>query len=120
MIKNSGIGIDLVHIKKFEKITYLKKPSFYKKIFLLSEIKYCLKFKKPAEHFAGKFAIKESVKKSIDEPISFLDIETFYSNSKLKIKLHKNWKQKYKVLGSISHENEYAIGMVISEKIKFQ
>jgi holo-[acyl-carrier protein] synthase len=119
MIKNSGIGIDLVHIKKFEKITYLKKPSFYKKIFLPSEIKYCLKFKKPAEHFAGKFAIKESVKKSIDEPISFLDIETFYSNSKLKIKLHKNWNQKYKVLGSISHENEYAIGMAISEKIKF-
>ena len=118
MFKNFGIGIDLVHIKKFEKITYLKKPSFYKKTFLLSEIKYCLKFKKPAEHFAGKFAIKESVKKSINGPIPFLDIETFYSNSKLKIKLHKNWNQKYKVLGSISHENEYAIGMVISEKIK--
>tara|TARA_B110000438_G_scaffold57689_1_gene57720 strand:+ start:737 stop:1096 length:360 start_codon:yes stop_codon:yes gene_type:complete len=118
MIENFGIGIDLVHIKKFQKITYLKKPSFYEKIFFPSEIKYCLKFKKPAEHFAGKFAIKESVKKSIDQPIPFLDIQTFYSNSKLKIKLHKNWNQKYKVLGSISHENEYAIGMVISEKIK--
>ena len=117
MIKNSGIGIDLVHIKKFEKITYLKKPSFYKKIFLLSEIKYCLKFKKPAEHFAGKFAIKESVKKSINEPISFLDIETFHSKSKLKIRLHKNWNRKYKILGSISHENEYAIGMVICQKL---
>ena len=117
MIENFGIGIDLVHIKKFEKITYLKKPSFYQKTFFPSEIKYCLKFKKSAEHFAGKFAIKESVKKSINEPISFLNIETFYSKSKLKIKLHKNWDQKYKVLGSISHENEYAIGMVISEKL---
>ena len=117
MIENFGIGIDLVHIQKFEKITYLKKPSFYKKIFLPSEIKYCLKFKKPAEHFAGKFAIKESVKKSINEPISFLDIETFHSKSKLKIKLHKNWNTKYKLLGSISHENDYAMAMVISEKI---
>ena len=118
MIENFGMGIDLVHIKKFEKITYLKKPSFYKKTFLPSEIEYCLKFKKPAEHFAGKFAIKESIRKSINEPIPFLDIETFHSKSKLKIKLHKNWNTKYKVLGSISHENDYAIGMVISEKIK--
>ena len=117
MIKNFGIGIDLVHIKKFEKITYSKKPSFYNKIFLPSEIKYCLKFKKPAEHFAGKFAIKESVKKSIKESISFFDIETFHLNSKLKIKLKSNWDKKYHVLGSISHENEYAIGMVMSEKL---
>ena len=115
MIDKIGIGIDLVSIKKFEKITFSKKPSFYKKTFLPSEIKYCLKFKKPAEHFAGKFAIKESVKKSINEPIPFLDIETFHYKSKLKIKLHKNWNTKYKVLGSISHDNEYAIGMVISE-----
>jgi holo-[acyl-carrier protein] synthase len=119
MIESFGIGIDLVHIKKFEKITYSKKPSFYKKTFLPSEIEYCLKFKKPAEHFAGKFAIKESIRKSINESISFLDIETFHSKSKLKIKLNKNWNQKYRVLGSISHDHEYAIGMVMSEKIEF-
>jgi len=117
MIENFGMGIDLVHIKKFEKITYSNKPSFYKKTFLPSEIEYCLKFKKPAEHFAGKFAIKESIRKSINEPISFLDIETFHLNSKLKIKLKSNWDQKYQILGSISHENEYAIGMVMSEKL---
>jgi len=117
MIENFGIGIDLVYVKKFEKITYSKKPSFYKKTFLPSEIKYCLKFKKPAEHFAGKFAIKESIRKSIKESISFLDIETFHIKSKLKIKLRNNLNKKYKILGSISHENEYAIGMVISEKI---
>jgi holo-[acyl-carrier protein] synthase len=117
MIENFGIGIDLVHIKKFEKITYSKKPSFYKKTFLPSEIEYCLKFKKPAEHFAGKFAIKESIRKSINEPIHFLDIETFHLNSKLKIKLKSNWDQKYQILGSISHENEYAIGMVMSKKL---
>jgi len=117
MIENFGIGIDLVYIKKFEEITFSKKSSFYKKTFLPSEIKYCLKFKKPAEHFAGKFAIKESVKKSIKEPISFLEIETYHSNSKLKVKLLKNWEKKYKFLASISHEKDYAMGMVISEII---
>lgn len=117
MIENFGIGIDIVAIKKFEKITYLQKPSFYKKTFLPSEIKYCLKFKKPAEHFAGKFAIKESVRKSIDEQISFLEIETFHIESKLKIKLCGNLEKKYNLMGSISHEKDYAIGMVFSEKI---
>ncbi|MCV0366627.1 MAG: holo-ACP synthase [Nitrosopumilus sp.] len=117
MIENFGIGIDIVDIEKFEKISYLKKPSFYKKLFLPSEIKYCLKYKNSAEHFAGKFAIKEALKKSIKEPISFLDIETYHSKSKLKIKLLKDWNKKYKVLGSISHDNKYAIGFVISEKL---
>ena len=117
MIENFGIGIDIVDINRFEKINYAEKPSFYNKLFTSSEIEYCLRFKTPAEHFAGKFAIKESLKKSIDEPISFLDIETYYLDSKLKIKLVKDWDKKYKILGSISHENNYAIGMVISEKI---
>ena len=118
MIETLGVGIDIVEVIKFEKIPFSKKSNFYKKLFLPSEIKYCLKFKKPAEHFAGKFAIKESLKKSIKEPISFLDIETYHSNLKLKIRLGKDWNEKYKVRGSISHEKKYAIGIVISEKIK--
>ena len=117
MIEDLGVGIDIVEVIKFEKIPFSKKSNFYKKLFLPSEIKYCLKFKKPAEHFAGKFAIKESLKKSIKEPILFLDIETYHSNSKLKIDLHKPWSKKYKVIGSISHEKKYAVGIVISEKI---
>jgi len=57
------------------------------------------------------------LKKSIKEPISFLDIETHHLNSKLKIDFHKPWSKKYKVIGSISHEKKYAVGIVISEKI---
>ena len=117
MIENFGTGIDIVNVEKFEKTSYLEKPSFYKKIFLPFEIKYCLKYKTPAEHFAGKFAIKESLKKAINEPISFLDIETYHSNTKLKIKLLKDWNKKYKVIGSISHDKKYANAMVISEKL---
>ena len=77
MIENFGIGIDIVHINKFEIMNYSKKSSFYQKTFLPSEIEYCLKFKKPAEHFAGKFAIKESVKKS---NIKLITIKTTIHN----------------------------------------
>ena len=85
--------------------------------FLAPPVAVSQKFNTPAEHFAGKFAIKESLKKSIDETISFLDIETYHLESKLKIKLLNNWDKKYKVLGSISHDKNYSIAMVISEKI---
>ncbi len=116
MLENFELGIDMVEISRFEKIPYSKNSNFYKKTFLPSEIKYCLKFKNPSQHFAGKFALKESVKKSIDKKISFLEIETYHKNSKPKIRL-KNF-QEYEFLASISHEKEYAVGIVISQKLK--
>ena len=114
MIENFGIGIDLVHIKKFEKITYSKKPSFYKKTFLPSEIEYCLKFKKPAEHFAGKFAIKESVIKSINTKENFSKIITDHQNKKPIVSICG--KNDYTFSASITHEKDYAIGIVIAKK----
>jgi len=51
--------------RKIQKKEYAKNKKFYQKIFTNSEIKYCLGFKNSSKHFAGKFAIKEAVKKSI-------------------------------------------------------
>ena len=118
MIERLGIGIDITSVDQFKKTPYSKKPNFYKKIFLPLEIKYCLKYKNSYEHFAGKFALKEAVKKTINEHISMLDIETFHVNSKPTIKLRGKWKKKYLFLASISHEKEFAVGMVVSEKLE--
>ena len=117
IIEKLGIGIDIVDVKRFEKIPYPSKPHFYQKIFLPSEIKYCLKYKNPYEHFAGKFAIKEAVKKSIPDNISLLDIETSHSNSKPLIKLKRM--KKYLFITSLSHEDKIAVAVVISEKISY-
>ena len=65
MLDKIGIGIDLVKIEKFKKLPFENNANFYKNIFTPNEIKYCLKFSEPYEHFAGKFAIKESVIKSL-------------------------------------------------------
>jgi len=113
--KTIGIGIDIVDINDFERIQYNKKPNFYKKIFLSSEINYCLKYKNPYPHFAGKFALKEAVKKAISKKISMLDIETSHSKKQPFIKI-KN-KVDYSFLASISHEKNMAVGIVICEKI---
>ena len=109
-----GVGTDIVDINRFKKRPLKNNSSFYKKIFSDSEIKYCQKFRSPHEHFAGKFAIKESVIKAISEKISFIDISTTHNKSKPKILLKNELKDKYTFLASVSHEKNYAISFVIA------
>lgn len=116
MIEKFGIGIDIVDVTAFEKIPYSSKRGFYEKIFLSSEIKYCLKYKNPYERFAGKFAIKEAVKKSIHENISPLKIMVSHSNSKPIVSLMGINKKNYIFIASISHDKKLAVGVVISER----
>ena len=117
MSKKIGIGVDIVNINRFRKKKFQKNLNFYRKILSESEIKYCTKFKSPYEHFAAKFAIKESVIKSIPDKISFLDIRTSNSKHGPIVSLVGKSAKKYSFLASISHEKEYAIAAVISFKL---
>ena len=117
MIKKFGLGIDLTSIERFKKKPFKTNQSFYKLIFSQDEIMYCLKFKNSHEKFAGKFALKEALIKSIDRKISFSEIETSYSKLKPIIKIKKS-KMEYDFIASLSHESDFAIAAVISERIK--
>ena len=81
MIERFGIGIDVVSVERFSSKEYSKNTEFYKKIFTQYEIDYCIKFKEPYVHFAGKFALKEAVIKALNEKIDLLNIETFHENT---------------------------------------
>ena len=115
MLDKLGIGIDIVEIKRFSNKPYNTNINFYKKIFHASEITYCLSHKNSAQYFAGKFAIKESVIKSIPKNIDFLDILIDYSNSKPNVTLIDD--SSYSFLVSLTHEESYAVSVVISEKL---
>ena len=117
MIKNLGIGIDIIEVSRFRKKKYEENKNFYKKIFVKSEINYCLKFKNSAERFAGKFALKEALIKSIDRKIRFSEIETSHLKSKPIVRIKKS-REKYDFIASLSHENDFAVAVVISERIK--
>ena len=54
---------------------------------------------------------------SISEKIGFLDIETIYVGRKPRIRLKNPLRKKYDFIVSVSHEKEFAIGIVIAEKI---
>ncbi len=115
MLENKQIGIDIVKIDRFRERRIFENQSLYEKIFTKSEIAYCKRFSDPYPHFAGKFALKEAVQKSISKNLAFNKIETFHSNSKPKIRLHDS-KVEYEFISSISHENKFAIAITISEK----
>jgi len=112
---NIGIGIDIVEINRFKQRPYSTNQSFYTKIFSEDEINYCLKFSNPYPHFAGKFAIKESLIKSIPIKIQPHDIVTSHENSKPIVKLKSSKLKDYNFLVSVSHENEFAIAIVYSQ-----
>ena len=113
MIESFGIGIDIVNVNRFSSKKYSENKEFYSKIFTIEEINYCIKFKDPYTHFAGKFALKEAVIKAINQKISFLDVETFHKNKIPQVKL-KN-ETHYSSISSISHENNVAVAVFLIE-----
>ena len=117
LIEKDGIGIDIIDVERFRKKIFKQNITFYRRIFLESEIKYCLRFKSPYEHFAGKFALKESVIKSIPDKISFLSIQTSNSKNGPTVSLLGKKSEKYSFLCSISHEKKFAIAIVISSRM---
>jgi holo-[acyl-carrier protein] synthase len=114
MLERIGLGIDIVMIDRFKKKPFKDNENFYKKIFHDSEIKYCQNHKNSSQFFAAKFAIKESVIKSIPEKIDFLEILTDHSDSKPVVSLLNN--KSYIFLVSVSHELHNAVAVVVSEK----
>lgn len=117
MLEKIGTGIDIVDINRFRELPFLSNKKFYEKIFTLSEIQYCLKFEDSYSHFAGKFALKEALIKSINIKKDFLKIEISNNNSKPCIALKSPNNENFIFQASISHEKDYAIGIILSEKI---
>ena len=117
ILENFGIGIDIVKVERFRGKNYKKNKNFYDKIFSKSEISYCLKFKDPYTHFAGKFSIKESVIKSVQDKITFQDILCSNSKNRPMVELTGKKSKKYFFLVSVTHEKEYAVAVVISHKL---
>jgi len=117
MLEKISTGIDIVDINRFRELPFFSNKKLYEKIFTVSEIQYCLKFQDLYSHFAGKFALKEALIKSINVKEDFLKIETSNVDSKPFVKLKGKNKENYLFQASISHEKDYAVGIILSEKI---
>jgi holo-[acyl-carrier protein] synthase len=57
----AGVGIDLVDVERFER----SKPRVRERLFTRAEAAYCGRQRRPALHFAARFAAKEAVLKAL-------------------------------------------------------
>lgn len=109
----TGIGIDIVEIRRVEKLIRQYGSRFIKRTFTPKEIKYCKDKPNPAQHYAGRFAVKEALIKALGRPLILKEIEVDRGPKiTLTGKAKKNLKNK-KILLSISHDHEYAVAQVI-------
>ncbi len=123
MIK--GLGIDLVRIKRIEKMIERWGDSFLEKVFTPGEIKYCNSKSRPAIHFAARFAVKEAVVKMLGgntAGFNWHDFEVYNDTvGRPELLLSEKIEDVIKKLGidtihiSISHEREYAVAQAIGE-----
>jgi holo-[acyl-carrier protein] synthase len=121
-----GCGIDIVDIRRIDKLITRYGAHFLTKIFSPAEQRYCNAKASPAIHFAGRWAAKEAFYKAIPpscQAVSFWQsIEILPSEGTMKpairvLSAELNAALEYaNICGlhlSISHEKEYCIAFVI-------
>ena len=74
-----GIGIDVVEVRRIEDAIVKLGDAFLDRLFTAREREYCGKQKRPALHYAARFAAKEAVSKALGTGIGgdagWLDFE---------------------------------------------
>jgi holo-[acyl-carrier protein] synthase len=60
-----GVGIDVVDVREFERLSVSRYARFYGRCFSQREIVYCSSQAYPAQHFAVRFAAKEAAVKAL-------------------------------------------------------
>ena len=107
-----NVGIDIVENARIKKAM---SDSFLRKVLSVDEIEYCKNFKekRKIEFVAGRFACKEAISKCLSE----FEIVEFNQLNIINNEIGKpeiNYKD-YRLLISISHENNYTVAMALLE-----
>ena len=114
-----GIGIDVAEVDRIEKLAE-KHEQFLTRVYTEQEIDYCNKKKNKYQHFAARFAAKESVLKALgvgwSQEIKWTDIEVVNeSNGRPRINTYGTVKRLVEqkgvkeILISLTHTSRYAI-----------
>jgi holo-[acyl-carrier protein] synthase len=122
-----GIGVDLVNIKRVERVMERWGERFVGRVFTSEEREFCFKRAYPASAFALRFAAKEAFSKALGfgmrRGIRWRDIEIFHRlGGQPYFKLHGRSSdicRGEKITSyhlSLSDEGEYGVAIVVLEK----
>ncbi len=115
-----GIGADIIECERIERMLDKHGDTFRRRVYTVGEIDYCAGRKAEAQHYAGRWAAKEAVLKSLGtgwaHGIQWTDVEVVnQQGGKPNIVLSGRAKQISEQLGireimiSISHCRSYAV-----------
>ncbi len=118
--------MDIVDVIRIERSLKTYKGRFREKYFTQAEREYCSSKKKPAQHYAVRFAAKEAVFKALGGPwptgCGHIDVEiAVEENGKPYIKLSDALENEFKMIGmrnihlSLTHTRQSAAAVVIIE-----
>lgn len=116
----SAIGIDIVEIKRLEKVSKKWGKPFLNKVYTTRELDYAFGKKFPYQHLAARFAAKEAIFKALGEVetdfVGWKNIEIVNdANGKPGVHWHKEaevCRKKrgiHSVVVSLSHTENYAV-----------
>jgi holo-[acyl-carrier protein] synthase len=120
-----GVGTDIVEIPRIGKMIERHGEHFLQRVYTEDEIRYCQRRKESFQHFAGRWAAKEAVMKTLGtgwtRGVGWLDIEVGTKRSgQPVIVIHATAREIADHLGigdvliSISHCRAYAMATAIA------
>jgi holo-[acyl-carrier protein] synthase len=124
-IRLIGLGTDIVEVVRIGQMIERHGEVFLHRVFTEDEVQYCQRRKEYAQHFAGRWAAKEAVMKTLGtgwaKGVSFRDIEVCTSRSgQPSIALHGQTREIALALGidqiliTISHCRAYATATAVA------
>ncbi|HLB52086.1 MAG TPA: holo-ACP synthase [Chlamydiales bacterium] len=119
-----GLGTDLIEIGRIRKSVDRYGTHFLDRLFTKTEQDYCLRYKDPIPHLAGRFAAKEAVAKALGTgfgaELRFRDIEIVNDPKGKPIVILSQKIEKQlgivEILLSITHTKEHAFAVAISKR----
>ena len=122
-----GIGIDVVEVERIEAAIAHLGDAFIDRLFTAREREYCGKQKRPALHYAARFAAKEAVSKALGTGIGgqagWLDMEVERAESGAPKMVFTGRAADFlaaegivEVQVSLSHAKEYAAANAVAVK----
>lgn len=122
-----GTGIDIVEIARFERFLQQGNDALFHRLFTPAEIEYCAGKKQGAQHYALRFAAKESFLKALGtglrDGLCWKDMEVVNDPlGKPELRLYRRAEELFRQAGlnacflSLSHDAGCAIAMVVLER----
>jgi len=115
----TGLGVDLVSVARIERALE-RHANFRTKLFSEGERAYCESQKRPALHYAARFAAKEAAIKALGRAVPFKDVEILKNaQGRPYVRFHGKALElagSVKAQVSLSHTAEFACAVLILER----